>query len=217
MKEIEFKNDHRKKHFEFFKNMNHPHLAVVANVDITSFLDVVKTGGLPFMPSAVWVVSMVANALPPFRQRIRGEGVVEHETVHPSFAVNTDEADVFSFCEVAYSPDFQTFIERATQKIARMRASPSFEDEPGRDDYIFLSSLPWVSFTAVQHAMPYHPHDSVPRITWGKFFAEGKRTKMPLSVQAHHALVDGRHVGQFFELFEKTCSEGFNVLAKGTR
>ena len=59
-----------------------------------------------------------------------------------------------------------------------------------------------MSFTSFQHAINYNPIDSVPRITWGKFFNEGKNIKMPLSVQVHHAVVDGRHVGQYFQLFE---------------
>ena len=84
-----------------------------------------------------------------------------------------------------------------------MKSNPSFEDEFGRDDYLFLSAIPWMIFTSFQHAMNFNTTDSVPRITWGKFFKEGKKTKMPLSVQVHHAVVDGRHVGKYFQLFEE--------------
>jgi len=44
-----------------------------------------------------------------------------------------------------------------------------------------------------------HPADSIPRFAWGKFFKEGRFLKMPLNVQAHHALMDGIHVGKFYE------------------
>ncbi|TFG78810.1 MAG: chloramphenicol acetyltransferase, partial [Flavobacteriales bacterium] len=47
-------------------------------------------------------------------------------------------------------------------------------------------------------AMPYHPGDSVPRITYGKFFEQDWKLMMPLNIQAHHALVDGHHLGAFF-------------------
>ncbi|MBT3222360.1 MAG: hypothetical protein HN348_25075 [Proteobacteria bacterium] len=60
--------------------------------------------------------------------------------------------------------------------------------------------------TSVQHAMSYHPHDSVPRISWGKFVKEGSRTRMPLAVQVHYALVDGRHVGRFFQQFDEAVA-----------
>jgi chloramphenicol O-acetyltransferase type A len=48
------------------------------------------------------------------------------------------------------------------------------------------------------HPTHLHPEDSVPRFAWGKFFEEGKVVKMPLSVQAHHALMDGIHMGKFY-------------------
>ncbi|MEO1413610.1 MAG: CatA-like O-acetyltransferase, partial [Bacteroidota bacterium] len=91
--------------------------------------------------------------------------------------------------------------------VARMQQNPSMEDEAGRDDYLFLSAVPWVSFTSVQHAMPYHPGDSVPRIVWGKYFREGDRTQLPFSVQAHHAVVDGWHVGQYLQTLQALLDE----------
>ena len=83
-----------------------------------------------------------------------------------------------------------------------MKSNPSLEDQPGRDDYLFLSAIPWVSFTSIQHAMHFHPHDSVPRISWGKFFEQNGKILMPVSIQAHHALVDGRHMGAYFETLQ---------------
>ncbi|MFQ5446894.1 MAG: CatA-like O-acetyltransferase [Saprospiraceae bacterium] len=206
MKIITFSDPHRKKHFEFFSSMNHPHFSICTLVDITALYPAVKDGGFKFMPVVAWLVSNAANAIPEFRQRIRGKQVVEHEAVHPSFSITTEVSDVFSFCEVGYSPSFRDFMERAKDKIARMQRDPAFEDEAGRDDYLFLSSLPWISFTSVEHAMQYHPHDSVPRITWGKFFEENNHLKMPVSIQAHHALVDGRHAGQFYKKLEKMAA-----------
>jgi chloramphenicol O-acetyltransferase type A len=113
---------------------------------------------------------------------------------------------------VPYSPHFEDFILRAEDIMDKMSREPSLEDEEGRDDFLFLSSFPWVSFTGFQHAMHFHPADSVPRFAWGKYFEENGKIKMPLSVQAHHALVDGIHTGRFFEkigeLFANMRSEG---------
>jgi chloramphenicol O-acetyltransferase type A len=207
MKIITFTDPHRQKHFEFFRSMNHPHFSICTHVGVTELCPAVKSCGFRFMPAVAWLVSRAANEIPEFRQRIRGEQIVEHEAVHPSFSITTEVSEVFSFCEVDYSPLFRDFMERATENIARLKNDPVFEDEAGRDDYLYLSSLPWISFTGVQHAMHYHPHDSVPRITWGKFFEENGQLKMPVSVQAHHALVDGRHAGLFYQKLEQFCMQ----------
>ncbi|MEL6656218.1 MAG: chloramphenicol acetyltransferase [Bacteroidota bacterium] len=199
MKTISFSNPHRKKHFEFFRSMDQPHFNLVANVDISGFLEVVKSRKLPFTPYMVYVLSKVANDIPVFRWRIRGEQVVEHESVQPSFTVPTEVSEVFSFCTVEYHPDRDTFVQRAQDTIARMKNDPDFEDEEGRDDYLFMSAIPWVSFTGLSHAMHYSPADSVPRISWGKYFEQNGRTLMPLAVQAHHAVVDGSDMGRYFQ------------------
>jgi len=183
--------------------MNHPHFNICANVDITKLLGKLKQLNMPFTPSIVYFTTKTANEIPEFRWRIRGDVVVEHEAVHPSFTVFTEVADVFSFCEAKYQPDFKSFVKEAAEKIEKMKTDPDFNDEHGRDDYLFMSSIPWVSFTGFQHAMSFHPCDSVPRITWGRYFKENDKYKMPLSVQVHHALVDGRHVGLYFNKLQE--------------
>lgn len=212
MREIHFDNPHRKKHFEFFNNMNHPHFNITANVDITHFLPFLKKNKLPVHPSIVYLISKVANDIPEFRWRIREGKIYEHEIVHPSFTVFTEVADVFSFCTVEYETDAQQFIQRAFAMSEKMKTEPNFEDEEGRDDFLFLSSIPWVSFTSFEHAMSHHPSDSVPRITWGKFFEQNGKILMPLSVQVHHAVVDGRHVGAYFQMIEKVANEPFSLM-----
>ena len=56
MRKIEFTNPHRKKHFEYFKGMNHPHYSITANVDISKFLEHIKDHNLKFTPSIVFQI-----------------------------------------------------------------------------------------------------------------------------------------------------------------
>nr|WP_299381958.1 chloramphenicol acetyltransferase [Allomuricauda sp.] len=203
MKKVVFDSLHRKKHFAFFNHMNHPHFNITANVEVGPFLSHIKINNLPLTYSLVYLLSKAANDIKEFRWRIRKDEVVEHELVHPSFTVPTEEADVFSFCTVPYQQNSSDFVLKAQQINEAMKSNPSIEDEPGRDDYLFMSAIPWISFTSIQHAMHYHPHDSVPRISWGKFLDQNGRKMMPLAVQAHHGLVDGRHMGSYFKNIEE--------------
>lgn len=207
MKTIVFDDPHRRKHFDFFRGLDQPHFNITANVDITRFLAYLREHringeAIAFTPAVVYCIARTANSIPAFRQRIRGDSVVEHHRVHPNFTVLTEASEVFGFCNVNYDPSFAAFVTRTVEDMQRARREPSFEDDDGRDDYLFLSCFPWVSFTGLMHAMPYSPPDSMPRIVWGKYFHDRDRTLMPLSVQAHHAVVDGRHTGQYFELIQ---------------
>ena len=47
-----------------------------------------------------------------------------------------------------------------------------------------------------------HPVDSIPRVSWGKYFEDNGKIKMPISVQVHHAMMDGLHVGRYFEMIQ---------------
>jgi len=198
MKIIKLNNPHAKKHFDHFNRMDHPHFSLVANVDITAFLAKIKSKNETFTPWMVYVLARVANEIPVFRRRIRGEDIIEHESVQPSFSVATDVSEVFSFCTVTYHSDAAIFIKNTLNEIQLMKTNPSFEDEKGRDDFLFMSAIPWVSFTGMMHPMHYSLVDSVPRISWGKYFEQNGQIMMPLGVQAHHALVDGSDMGAYF-------------------
>ena len=192
--------------------MANPHFNICANVDITNFLKFQKESGAPFNISMVYLISKTANQIDVFKQRIRNQEVIQHEVVNPSFTVETDVSEVFSFCYVDYQNDASTFLRNAKDKVMAMKNNPSFEDEATKDDYLFLSAIPWVSFTSVQHAMHQNP-DSVPRISWGKYFDQGGKVLMPLSVQTHHGLVNGRQVGLFFEILQGMLDEVEGVFS----
>ena len=206
----------RRRHFEVFNAFDYPHFNLCANVDITVFLPAVKQRSLSLTLAAAYVLARAANALPEFRWRIRGEQVVEHEVVHPSPAILA-EGGLFSFCTIPYSESFTEFNQRAAEAVARVQRGIILEDEPGQDDLLFMTSIPWVSFTSLMHPIHMHPADSTPRIAWGKFFREGERLKMPLSVQVHHGLMDGFHVGRYFDLAQSLLDhpEGYFSTAEG--
>jgi chloramphenicol O-acetyltransferase type A len=198
MRYIDLETWPRREHFQLFSTMDYPHFSLCANVDITAFYPAVKQRGLSFTVATLYVVARAANAIPEFRYRIRAGQVVEHPIVHPSTTMQTGE-DLFSFCTFDYAEDFQLFAARAAAQIARLKVAPTIHDESGRDDLLLTTSMPWVSFTSMVHPIHLHPADSFPRIAWGKFFRDGQSLKMPLGVQAHHALVDGIHVGRLYE------------------
>ncbi|HLF65093.1 MAG TPA: CatA-like O-acetyltransferase [Saprospiraceae bacterium] len=206
MKIIEFDNPHRKKHFAFFQAMEMPHFSMVSPIPVRPLHEFIRDHHLHFTGTMVYLISKVANEIREFRWRIRGDQVVEHELVHPSFTVNTDEADVFSFCYVNFTDDYHAFITSVSQAQKQMREAPSLEDIPDRDDYLFMSAMPWVHFTGFMHAMHTPVRDSVPRLTWGKVRQTGDELLMPVGVQAHHGVVDGKHVGMFYERFAECCA-----------
>ena len=73
----------------------------------------------------------------------------------------------------------------------------------GRDDLVYITCLPWIKFTHISHTISLNKDDSVPRISWGKYYKQGERTLLPFSVQVHHALADGYHVALFVDKLQQ--------------
>ncbi len=204
----------RREHFKLFSAFDHPHAGFSANVDLTTFYPVVKQRGISFTVAIVYVLSRAANAIPEFRYRIRAGKVVEHEIVHPSVTILANQ-DLFTFCTIDYVEDFSLFAAKAAEQIAYVQEHPTLEDDPGRDDLLYMTAIPWVSFTSVMHPMQLHPADSVPRLAWGKFFEDGDLLKMPLGVQGHHAVMDGIHMGRFYAEVQDYLQQPEVVLGEG--
>ena len=201
MQTIDIDSWPRRDIYKFYSGLDYPHFNICAEIDITRLHRQCRQSGISRFNGVLYGVSRIANEIEEFRQRIRAEEVVQHQVVHPSYTVLTDD-NTFCFCETKYSDDITIFSDRTDRAILRAKQEPSLEDEPGRDDYLFISSLPWVRFTSVSHPIHMNPVDSIPRITWGRFSEVHKRVTMPLSIQVHHGLADGYHVGRFFELFQ---------------
>ena len=57
--------------------------------------------------------------------------------------------------------------------------------------------MPWLDYTSINNALP-GPDDCIPRVSWGKFVDQGRRWDMAMTLEVHHALVDGAQVGAYF-------------------
>lgn len=211
MRVIDLRSWPRRKHFEIYNAFDYPHFNLCAPVEIAAFYSFVKQHALSLNTTLVYLFSRVANAIPEFRYRIHERQVVEHEVVHPSTTILT-EGDLFSFCTIPYVEDYAMFAAQAAAVIERVKQQPTLEDESGQDDLLYMTGIPWVSFTGMVHPIHMHPVDSVPRISWGKFYAEGSGLKLPLSVQAHHALMDGVHIGRYFTQVQSYLDQPEHLL-----
>ena len=211
MQQVNLETWPRREHFALFRTFDHPHFNMCANVDLTAFTPALKQRGVSFTVGIVYVVSRAANAIPEFRYRIQADRVVEHEVVHPSVTILVDK-NLFSFCTMNYIENFSEFAVSAAGRIAYVKEHPTLKNEPGQDNLLYITALPWVSFTSFAHPMQLHPADSVPRFAWGKLFTEGMLLKMPLSVQGHHALMDGIHMGRFYEKAQEYFHKPETVL-----
>ena len=199
--EVDISSWSRRTTYEFFLDYKDPYFNFAANVDVTNLRQFCRQNGLAFSIAALFYAQRTANSIREFRLRWLAEKVVEFESVEATQTILNDD-ETFSFCYFENRPDVFQYIEAGRAAREKYLKLKTFDVETERVDLIYYSVIPWVSFTSFKHASRGDDRQTVPRIVFGKVFEDGGREKMPLSVEAHHAMMDGLHVGRFFERFQ---------------
>lgn len=201
MKVVDLQTWSRAEHFKMFSEYDNPDLTLCANVDITPLYKIVKHHNLSINLTLLYLLTRVANHIEEFCYRVLDGNVVIYDVLHPSTTV-LGNGDLFGFCRLSYNEDFSTFHENAKAAVATARDNPSLSPIDSQAT-LYFTTIPWISFTSITHPVKVHPVDAIPRISLGKFIRQGETILLPLSVQVHHGLMDGIHVGRFYQSFEE--------------
>ena len=190
--------------FRFFRSFEKPHYAVTSRLDVTGVI-ARKADGLSPYRACLYAIGAGLHAVPELCMRFRGDQVVRHDRLALSMTVPTD-AGSFTYAYVPYDPDFTAFDAQAKTLIdAAARGGDLSANTGARDDVAYLSCMPWLDYTAINNALP-GPDDCIPRVSWGKFVDHGSRWDMAMTLEVHHALVDGAQVGAYFNAVQATLN-----------
>ena len=195
---VDLESWRRRATYEFFKDFEDPFFNLPAHLDATTLHRFCKDNRLSFALANLFYSLETANEIREFRLRIENETVLEYEQIHATQTVLNDD-ETFSFCYLERAGDVFEFCERGRAAIERYKRLKTFDVESDRVDLVYYSVIPWVSFTSFKHASRFDRALSVPRMVFGKLFDDGCGLKLPHSVEVHHALADGLHVGRYYE------------------
>lgn len=191
----------RREQFEYFNSLAYPYVGLTVNVDITEFLARRKAEGTDFFLSLCYCVYHAANAVPEFRRRIRDGRLIEYP-VSPLSCTLLMPDESYCYCDLDCAIPYGEYLPRAEKAKAEALARGGIAESPDAEARLFISSLPWLSYTALVQPVP-SPADSNPRITWGRYFEQSGRILLPLSVLCNHAVMDGLHISRFYRQLDK--------------
>ena len=204
-KHIDMSKYPRLDHFRHFLTMNQPFISITVQVDISDWLP-----RLPFFLSFQYAVVRAANRIPEFRQRILNEEIIEYDYCNPSYIVALPD-DTYRYCNVNVNQPFSKYLEQSCIKQDAALHSEHLEEED--EDILgllFISTVPWLNYTEAMMPLPDNRF-SIPSFCWGAYKSEkylaledGRvvervKTSIPVTLLVNHALIDGIHVGRFFD------------------
>ena len=188
--------------FRFFSAVSQPFYSVTFRVDVTNLHAYARAHGVSFYYALGYLVTDAVNAVENFRYTIRsGEVWLLDERV-PSFTDLKPGSDLFQIVTVEAGEDPADFCRRAKAQAAAQTEFITSGPWDG-DQLVYFTCLPWFPLTALKNEKDVNPSDSVPRAAWGRWEEEGSRTRLLLSLELNHRLLDGVHVGRFYEALNR--------------
>ncbi|HVQ39266.1 MAG TPA: CatA-like O-acetyltransferase [Pyrinomonadaceae bacterium] len=212
---LDFTSWPRRELFEYFVGFDKPYFNICTQLDITNLLALLSDRRDVSVSLAYHYFALrAANEIEPFRYRLRDGRVFVHDVIHGGTTVMMP-AENFSLAYFDYHANFETFITAAQHAVHDVLSGEgAFRPMPD-DDRIHFTTLPWVSFTSFSHARNWGREDSIPKIAFGKFVTQNQRTLLPFSVEVHHALMDGLHVGRYVSRLEELLATPEAVISNG--
>jgi chloramphenicol O-acetyltransferase type A len=210
---IDMSKDPRHAQYEYFRQMANPFAGLTVQVDVTDFVEAVK--GRPFFLSFLYALTRAANCVPELRRRIRGDDVVEFDACESSCTIMKDNG-VYAYCLLDTHLPYEAFLTEGKRREEAALAHGTLDEEGNPLSNYFVSCLPWLTYTQIQHPAT-DAGDSNPRFSWGKYYTQGDRVLMPVSVFANHALADGLHFSRFYENLEREMQQLCNQINEDKR
>ena len=188
----------RSAHYDFFSGMSDPFYALTFPVDITSLRAWCRARGLSFYMAMVYGVTKAMERVDAFLYKDRNGVIVKHDRLIPSFTDLRPGSDLFYIVTVEAGEDPEEFCRRAKVRSAEQTGFITSGDW-AEDELVYFTCLPWFPVTAFTNERDLNPSDSVPRVSWGRWRQEGDRYLLDLSLELNHRLLDGVHVGKFYD------------------
>lgn len=189
----------RRDRFNFFEGFENPLLNLTMKIEVENFVPRCKEKGIPPFHFFLYCVCQGLQKVENFRYRTLNGEIIKIDRIKPSYTVLGEE-NLFNYTRFEMSDQLDDFVSKSL--IAKNEAEGSQRlintgnELPVEElkKFVFITSLPWLDFTSIQHPVYKFKSADIPSIAWGKFNFEANKITMPFSIQAHHGFVDGYHM-----------------------
>ncbi len=200
----------RRDRYDMFARMENPAVNLCFALDLPDLRPWCKAQGLPPFHVLLCAVLRAVLKVDNFLYRVFEGEVIRIDHLTPSFTVVNQNQDL-NFAQFGWTDDLREFVARsvaAREEASSMTAlNVKYRTMSPRDakDQVYVTCIPWLDFTAIEHPVAMSGANDMPSLAWGKF-RDGLngRVQLPFSVQAHHGFVDGYHIHQ---LAQKIAAE----------
>jgi len=213
-KVLEQKNWSRKEHFDFYQKFEQPYFNICCDLNAKSLFAYCKQNEISFFNAYVYLLMKAINKLEVFRYRIVDNQIRIYDEVSVGSIQMADDQTI-RFSDLPYTNNFEMF-QASSIQVREDVINSNFMSElanknQGIINTVYLTVIPWISFTGFKHASHSKDERGIPRFVFGKM--RESDFSLPFSVEVHHALVDGLHIGQLVQAIQNYFDEPESFLS----
>ena len=201
--EISPKESCRAEAFELWMSSPQPMVTVVKTFEVGRLRKASRKTGIKFNVLLCWCICKAASSI----EELFLLPVPGHLYRYDKLAVNVivqNKKGGITLCDVPYSEDIRQFnadYMRVTSLAAKTCEGTSLEDAM----IIGTSALPCTELDVIVNQ--YSGRWNNPFLAWGKYRKGFFRTTLPISLQFHHAQMDGMQAGRFLNNLQEEINK----------
>ncbi|MBO4487406.1 MAG: chloramphenicol acetyltransferase [Bacteroidaceae bacterium] len=193
--EIDPKETNRKEAFEHWMSSPMPMVTLMKTIDVSRLRKVSRKQGIKFTALLCWCICKAASSIEEFFLLPEPGHLYRYDKLAVNVIVLNDKGGITS-CDVPYSEDIRQFNAdylKVTSLAAKTCKSTSLEDAM----IIGTSALPHIELDCIVNQ--YSGRWNNPFLAWGKYRKSLFKTTVPISLQFHHAQMDGMQACRFLD------------------
>lgn len=206
----------RRDQFAWFNSFENPTYGFNVKIDVTEIVKYSKRTKTSFFANFFYCVMLANNNCEPMRLRYYHGEVRLYDEIIADFTVKTEDGS-FNNAAFDYTADYKEFYKRCratVEKNNKVKNQTKNYNSGASYNRVYSSCLTSLCIDSMTHPIIYRDRESlsVPHIFWSKYRQEGDRFYLFLNTTVSHALVDGEHLSEYFNLVIKYAAEFENLV-----
>ena len=200
--EINPKDTSRAMAFELWMKSPMPMVTLTKTFDVTQLRKMSRRRGLKFNMLLCWCIGKAASKIDEFFMLPKNGKLYRYDRMAINMIVENVKGGL-SFCDVAVTDDLEQF--NANYQLLTKTISETCQDI--LDDEAVIVGTSAVTGTELDSIVnQYSGIYTNPFLAWGRYRKGWLKTTLPISLQFHHAQMDGSHAARFLEELQKTIN-----------
>ena len=189
--------------FQMWMKSPMPMVTLTKTFDVTHLCKVCRRKGLKFNKLLCWCMGRAASMIDEFYLLPKDGKLYKFDRLAINVIVDNAKGGI-STCDVPYSDDFQQF-SRDYDAIT-LKCSTTCQEIADEEAMILGTSA--VTGTELDSLVnQYSGIYNNPFLAWGRYRKGWFKVKLPISMQFHHAQMDGGHAARFLESLQQTIND----------